>query len=71
MDTARALRVILARKGKSQYWLAKQTNLTKEYICNLCSDNNDKKPSIDAAERICDALGVKMSEFFKEGEDDV
>lgn len=69
MDTARALRVILARKGKSQYWLAKKTNLSKEYICNLCSDSANKTPSIDAAERICEALEVKMSDFFKEGEE--
>ena len=67
-NTALALRLALARGQKSQAWLSRETGLSRTYICSLCSDEDPARPSIEAAERICDALGIKMSAFFKDGE---
>ena len=71
MNTARALKVFLAKKVKSQNWLAKEADLTREYICNLCNESSGKTPSIAATERICQALDITVSEFFKEAENEI
>lgn len=70
MDTALALRVILAKKRKSQAWLARETGLTRSYISNLCNPEMKCRPSFDAAERFSAALEVPLSEFIRGGEEE-
>ena len=68
-NTALALRLALAREQRSQAWLSRTTGLSRTYICSLCSDDDPARPSLEAAERICEALEIKISDFFKEGEE--
>ena len=66
MSIAASLRMALAKKNKSQTWLAKEIEVTRPYVCNIC--NGNKKPSIETIERICKALEITKSDFFKYGE---
>ena len=53
----------LKSKGKSQYWLAKETGISAAAINNLC---NGKTTSIQVAlvDKICLALDCNVSDIF-------
>ena len=53
----------LAKKGKSQYWLAKETGIAASTINNLC---NNKTTSIQFSllQKICDALDCDVSDIL-------
>ena len=53
----------LKSKGKSQYWLAKETGISAAAINNLC---NGKTTSIQFAlvDKICLALDCNVSDIF-------
>lgn len=66
MDLGEAILVMLARRRKSQSWLANELSVTKGYMSSLC--NNNREPSWGLVNRISSALDCKLSELIREGE---
>lgn len=62
------MRVILQKtlkdRGKSQYWLAKQTSIAISTISNMC---NGKTSRIDFSvlQKICDALDCEVYDIIE------
>ena len=54
----------LEDKGRSQYWLSKQTGITLSAINNLC---NEKTTRIDFSvlQKICDALDCNVEDIIQ------
>lgn len=67
MDFGAHLKAALEMKKIQQKALAKRLDISTVYVNKLC--NGLKTPSLDLLERICDALGFTLSEFFSCGED--
>lgn len=59
------LRVLFLRnkKGWSQLDLALESNINKNYICDL--ENGRRNPSLEILERLADAFGITLEELFK------
>lgn len=59
------MRVKFLRKQKhwSQEDLALESNINKNYICDL--ENGRRNPSLDILERLADAFGITLQELFK------
>ncbi len=57
----------LKQKGKSQYWLSKQTGIAASTINNLC---NNKTTSIqfDVLQKICTTLNCNVSDIIEHEE---
>ncbi|MEE8209079.1 MAG: helix-turn-helix transcriptional regulator [Nitrosomonadaceae bacterium] len=68
MNIGVAIRVALAKRNKSQTWLANEVDVTRPFLSNLC--NNNKAPSIGMLRKIACALGMPVSELIKGGEGD-
>lgn len=62
MDIASNIRFFLSTTGVKQMQLSVKTGLSQSFISQLC--NGSKTPNILALSKICDALGITMSEFF-------
>lgn len=52
-------------QGWSMYRLAKESGLTESTIANIYRRN--AMPSVDTLEKICDAFGITLSQFFADG----
>ncbi len=46
----------------TQIQLAEQSNITQHYLSDI--ERSKKKPSIEAHEKICKALGLTLAEFY-------
>ena len=59
------MRVKFLRKQRkwSQEDLALESNINKNYICDL--ENGRRNPSLDILERLCVAFGISLEELFK------
>lgn len=57
------------RRGISKYRLAQMTGISQSSIGKIIS--KDSLPTILTLEKICDALGVTMAQFFSEQESPV
>lgn len=66
MDTLERLRQLMAERNWTMYRLAKEGDLSHSTVKNIFSRNT--LPSIDTLERICDAFGITLAQFFAEGE---
>ena len=55
------------KRGWSEYELAKYSGLTQSIISTQYSKN--QMPTIPSLQKICDGLGITMSQFFAEDED--
>lgn len=62
MDVGQRLKYLRQQANISGKALAKLVNLDASQISKI--ENNATKPSLDALERICAALGVNLSDFF-------
>jgi transcriptional regulator with XRE-family HTH domain len=62
IDIGKRLKELRNKRGLSANALAKEINLDPTTIYKI--EAGAAKPSFDALERICDALGSTMSEFF-------
>lgn len=58
---------ILARMGKTKYWLAKVSGIQAPYITKLCSGKID--PRISTCRLISKALGCTIDELWPAEED--
>ena len=47
----------------SQEDLALESNINKNYICDL--ENGRRNPTVEILERLCQAFGITFSELFK------
>lgn len=66
MDFAKRLTFYREASGLSKNQLALKSGISQPYIGDL--ETGKKKPTIDTIERLCDALGVSISQFFNEAE---
>lgn len=66
MDTLEKLRILLEKRGWSEYRLAKESKLSQSTIKNIFRRNN--VPSIPTLEMICSGFGITLSQFFAENE---
>ena len=59
------MRIKFLRKQRkwSQEDLALESNINKNYICDL--ENGRRNPSLDILERLCAAFGISLEELFK------
>ena len=55
------------KRGWSEYELAKYSGLTQSTISTWYSKN--QMPTIPSLQKICDGLGITMTQFFAEDED--
>ena len=54
---------ILEQQGKTKYWLAKETGISNNAICNLCN-NKTTSISFEAIDLICKALSCTPNDIF-------
>lgn len=54
---------ILAQKGWSRYRLCKEAKMAQSTLSDILNDKNSN-PRMDTIQRIADALGVSVNEFF-------
>lgn len=64
MDVQERLRNLMTQRNWSAYRLAKQADLSETTISNLFK--RGQLPTIYTLERICDAFGITLSQFFAE-----
>jgi transcriptional regulator with XRE-family HTH domain len=63
---AEALNKALMLSGRSQYWLARELDVSAPYIAKL--SGGASVPSVAKSELIAKSLGFSLSDFIKLGE---
>ena len=67
MDCLARIKDLLNERGWTMYQLSQKSNIPQSTLSNLFLRNN--APTIPTLEKICDAFGITLSEFFgKESE---
>lgn len=66
-DIHQAIRVMLAKKNKSQSALARELGLSKFHINHMC--HGRRTPSWGCICDMSEAFEMKVSDFIKEGEE--
>ena len=64
MDCLERIRYLLKERGWCVYRLAQEAGVPQSTLANLFLRNN--MPTIPTLERICQALGITLGEFFAE-----
>ena len=64
MDTLGRVNTLIRERDISLLQLSKMSNIA--YSTFSSSKRRDGQLSVDTIERICDALGITLSEFFSE-----
>lgn len=64
MDCLERIRTLLEERGWSVYRLAQEAGVPQSTLANLFLRNN--MPTVPTLERICQALGITMAEFFSQ-----
>lgn len=59
-----AINVKLAEKGKSAYWLAKQTGINHTTLAQI-RNNKNKAINLEFLDRICEALNCEPGEIMR------
>ncbi|HIT05124.1 MAG TPA: helix-turn-helix transcriptional regulator [Candidatus Scybalocola faecipullorum] len=67
MDIVSKLRKLCSERGWTEYRLAKESHIAQSTISNLIHRGNS--PTILTIEKICQAFGITVSEFFDDGSD--
>lgn len=62
MDCLVRIKELLDERGWSMYQLARKANIQQSTLSNLFIRNN--APTISTLEKICDAFGITIVEFF-------
>lgn len=57
------IKYLRKKRGMSQFDLSLESNVNKNYICDL--ENGRRNPSLEILERIADAFGITLEELFK------
>lgn len=66
VDLGRTINRLRKEKGYSQEAFANEAGIDRRYMSDI--ENGKRNISIDILERVCNKLGVKISEFFIEVE---
>ncbi len=66
MDILKKITEMRLEKGWTEYELAERSELTQSTISSWYRKN--LIPSIPSLERICDAFGITLSQFFRDDE---
>ena len=64
MDCLERIRTLLEERGWSVYRLAQEAGVPQSTLANLFLRNN--MPTVPPLERLCQALGIHMAEFFSQ-----
>ena len=64
MDTLRRIRRLMNQRGWTEYQLAKVAGLSQSTITNMF--RRQTAPTIPTLERICQGMGITLSQFFAE-----
>ena len=64
MDTINRLQNILTERNLSLYALSKEKSIP--YTTIKTAERRGNQLSVETIERLCDALGITLSEFFRE-----
>lgn len=59
---AERIRELCAKKGMSQYELAKRAEMTQSSISSLMNKGN--VPKITTVEKVCKGFGITLAQFF-------
>lgn len=65
MNLGTSIKVALAKQGKNQTWLADQMNVSTNAVSKICTQN---KAGTERLNKICEILGMPLSEFIALGE---
>lgn len=66
MDVLNKIRLLMNKKGWSEYHLSRVSGVPQSTINSMFRNNNS--PTITTLESICKAFDVTLSEFFADGE---
>ena len=66
MDISRRLKECLENKQLTQYALAKAAEVTPAYVSQIVS--GVKTPTLETIKKFCDVMGVSLSEFFSDAD---
>lgn len=69
MNVQERLLELMEQRGWTAYKLAKQAGLSETTISNIFKRN--QAPTLYTLERICNAFGITVSQFFAEGDEAV
>ena len=67
--TAEALRFWMKKNTLTQAALSEKAGLAQNYISQIVTGM--RKPSIEAVEQLCEAMGISLPEFFARKDDDM
>ena len=67
VELGQRIKYLRKRAGMSASRLASKAGLTQSHLSKL--ETGAAKPSLEALERICQAMGVRLAEFFAAGEE--
>ena len=67
MDVLKRIEELRIRKGWTMYKLSNEADLTPSTLANMYARGTS--PSIATLTNICKALGISLSEFFKEDDE--
>ena len=66
VDLGRTISRLRKEKGYSQEAFANEAGIDRRYMSDI--ENGKRNISIDILDRVCNKLGIKISEFFVEVE---
>lgn len=66
MSVLEKIKKLQKERGWSTYKLAYEAGLTQSTLSNMFARGTC--PTVDTLERICDAFGISLSEFFNEND---
>lgn len=64
MNLANRLKTIRTNKGYSVYKLAQISEISSTYIHEI--EKGKKQPTVEVISKLCNALNITLSDFFKE-----
>ena len=67
MDINKKIEALRYQRGWSMYELAQEMGVTQSTLTSIMRRGNP--PKIDTLERICDAFGISLAQFFIEDEE--
>ncbi len=65
-DVLQKIELLCKQRGWTTYRLAKESNISYSSITNMFARNT--QPTIYTLEKLCDGLGITMSDFFETDE---
>ncbi len=65
MDVSTKLQALRESKGLTRYRLTQMTGISGHHIKGI--ENGTRQPAIDTLQRLIEAMGCTMAEFFNDG----